>query len=351
MSWKLVLPARTLSLVLALNISGCAQRPKEMEPLAVVNGEPVTTEDVERPLAPQLSKLEDQVYALKLRKLESIIQERLLSAEAAKRGLPVQTLLDLEVNAKVSPVTDEEIDTYSQANKSRFATDQPGYREQIRNMLQNQKLVEQREAFFKSLRSKANVVIQLKPPPIYRASVSVSGAPIRGATGASVTIVEYSDFHCPYCRRVQPTLSQIVARYGDQVRLAYRHFPLDNLHPNARKASEAALCAGDQGKFWEYHDKLYAAPPDATDGRLKALAEETGLNVAQFEECTSSRKHRTDVDRDVEQGFGLGVNSTPSFFINGRMLSGAQPYDAFAKIVDEELQTHHAAKLEDHAAK
>ena len=152
-----------------------------------------------------------------------------------------------------------------------------------------------------------------------------------------MTIVEFQDFHCPFCKRVQATIGELLARYGDKVKVVHRDFPLDNLHPQARRGHEAARCANEQGKFWAYHDKLYENAPRATPDQLKAYAREVGLDLPAFEQCLASGKHRAAVQKDVEEGQRLGVTGTPSFFINGRQLTGAQPLEAFARAIDEEL--------------
>jgi protein-disulfide isomerase len=160
---------------------------------------------------------------------------------------------------------------------------------------------------------------------------------VRGPAGATVTIVEFSDFHCPFCRRAQPTLSELLTRYGDRVKLVYRDFPIDQLHPQARLASEAARCAHEQGRFWPYHDLLYANAPKASPDDLKSYARTTGLELASFEQCLSSGKHRTAVQNDIEEGARVGVTGTPTFFINGRQLGGAQPLERFVEVIEEEL--------------
>jgi len=304
-------------------------------PLALINDEPISSDEVEKPLGAQISKLEEQIYALKRQRLEGLIQMRLLAKEASKRGLSVPALLEAEVSAKISPVTDQEIETYYQANKTRYPGD--NYRQTIQSQLENQRRGARQQAFIQALRAQANIVINLKPPPIYRADVSAGGAPIRGSANAPVTIIEFSDFHCPYCKKVQPTLSRILSEYGDRVRLAYRDFPLDQLHPSARKAAEAARCANDQGKFWEFHDKLYGGGTDASPETLTRLGREIDMDVVAFQQCLSTGKHRSDIDRDIQEASSLGVTGTPGFFINGRLISGAQPYEGFAQVINEEL--------------
>jgi protein-disulfide isomerase len=249
----------------------------------------------------------------------------------------VPALLDAEVTSKVRLVTEQEIEKFYQENKAQIKGDDPQVREKIRGYLQNQALQTRREAFIQSLRSQAKIVVKLKPPPVLRVDVSVDGAPFKGPAKAPVTIVEFSDFHCPFCRRVLPTLAQLESRYGEKIKLVFRDFPIENLHPGATKAHEAARCANEQGKFWAYHDKLFASPPKSSAEILKGLAKEAGLDLVRFETCFDSGKYQAAVKKDIDEGQRVGVTGTPAFFINGRLVSGAQPLDAFTRVIDDEF--------------
>lgn len=307
------------------------------EPLAEVDGVAITTEEVEKPLAPQVSKLEEQIYNLKRQRLDALINDKLLEKEAAKHKLTVPALLDAEVTSKVGLVTEQEIEKFYQENKAQIKGEQGQVREQIRSYLQNQKLNAKREEFLKSLRSQAKVVVNLKPPPVLRVEVAVDGAPFKGPAKAPVTIVEFSDFYCPFCRRVLPTLAQLESKYGEKIKLVFRDFPIESLHPGATQAHEAARCANDQGKFWAYHDKLFVAPPKSSPEIFKGLAKEVGLDAPAFETCLNSGKYQAAIKEDIAEGNRVGVSGTPAFFINGRLISGAQPLEAFARIIDDEL--------------
>jgi protein-disulfide isomerase len=306
------------------------------EVLAEVDGVAITKEEIEKSLAAQLSKLEEQIYTLKQRRLDAVIAERLLAKEAAKRGVSPTALLDAEVTSKVGLVTEQEIEAFYQANKAALKEDNPTQREQVRSRLQSQKVAVQRDAFLQRLRSEAKVAVYLTPPPVHRAEVNADGALFVGAADAPVTIVEFSDFHCPFCKRAEDTVAQVLTKYGDRVKLVWRDYPIDKLHPQARKAHEAARCAAEQGKFWPYQKALFAGPARQPD-QLPAVAQETGLDVASFKECVASGKHQATVQKDVEEGRRLEVNGTPTFFINGRVLSGAQPLEAFVRVIDDEL--------------
>jgi protein-disulfide isomerase len=152
-----------------------------------------------------------------------------------------------------------------------------------------------------------------------------------------VTVIEFSDFHCPFCRAVQPTLNALLEKYPRQVRLEYRHLPLDNLHPQARRAAEASWCADRQGRFWAFHDRLYASGSDASAATLARLAKEAQLDVAAFEQCLASGDAKAPVQRDVEEAQRHGIGGTPGFLVNGRLLSGNMPLDAFVEVIEEEL--------------
>ncbi len=330
----------TCLFIVATTGSVQAQAPAEGKPLAEVNGQPISQEEIDKAIAGQLGKLQEQIYNLRRQRLEAVIRDRLLAQEAAKRGISVQKLLDAEVTSKVGLVTEEEIERFYQANKARFKADvdEAATRDQIRSRLQGQKIAAQRETFLQSLRKGSKVAINLEPPPVVRVDVPINGAPIRGAANATVTIVEFSDFHCPFCKRVLPTLKEIEAKYGDKVKLAFRDYPIDGLHPGARKAHEAARCAHEQGKFWAYHDVLFEKAPRAGADDLKAYAREVGLDLAKFDQCVVSGKYKEAIQRDIDEGGRLGVNGTPAFFVNGELLSGAQPLEAFSRVVDRELE-------------
>jgi protein-disulfide isomerase len=152
-----------------------------------------------------------------------------------------------------------------------------------------------------------------------------------------VQIIEFSDFECPFCLRANPTITQLLKTYGDRVRLVYRHYPLPN-HPNARPAAEASACANEQGLFWEYHDRLFANQSRLSPADLKQHAAELGLDSAKFNACVDSRRFQKDVEEDMAAGARLGVSGTPHFFINGRVLNGAQPIENFRAVIDDELQ-------------
>jgi len=308
------------------------------QPLAEVNGDTITLRHLEQAAGAKLFELEEQLYEFKRRELDGLIADRLFAQESTKRGISVSALLDAEITAKVPLVTEQEIDAFYEANKTRIRGDAASARQQIRTHLQQQKLLARRAEFVESLKSQSKIVTHLPPPRIIRLDIRTEGAPSRGAAEAPITLVEFSDFHCPFCKQSQATLKQLLERYSGKVKLVYRDFPLDQLHPQARAAAEAARCANDQGKFWQYHDVLFQRPPDAAPQVLRTYAEQIGLDAAAFDRCLTSGIHREAVDRDVEDAARLGLTGTPAFFINGRPLTGAQPLEAFVRIIEDELK-------------
>jgi protein-disulfide isomerase len=183
------------------------------------------------------------------------------------------------------------------------------------------------------------------PPPAAAApaapegkqDVKVGDAPVKGPAGAKVTVVAYSDFQCPFCSRAVPTLHQIETDYKGKVRIAFKQNPLP-FHDKAHLAAEASLAANEQGKFWEMHDKLFANQQALDRPSLEKYAEELGLNMAKFKAALDSGKYKDRVDRETKEGGSFGVTGTPTFFVNGKKLVGAQPFDAFKTAIDAELK-------------
>lgn len=339
---------KCMLMVAGLVLAGCAdsapmaaqEAPGGSAVVATVNGTPITERELRAGAGSALARLEAEVYDLKRRQLDAMIAERLMAAEASRRGVSPEALEAEEITAKVAPVTEDELTAFIEANRGRIRGDADGLRPQIRDFLATRKLDERRDVFVEGLRAGADVSVSLAPPEVFRAELDLEGAPVRGAVDAPVTIVEFSDFHCPFCRSVQPTLTQLLARYEGRVRLVYKHLPLDALHPQARQASRASWCAAQQDRFWEFHDAIYASGSnDASDAAMEGVATRVGLDVSAFRECLAGSDAARAVDRDATQGEALGLTGTPGFFINGRQLSGAQPLEAFVQVIEEELNT------------
>lgn len=184
----------------------------------------------------------------------------------------------------------------------------------------------------------AQVPVATQPPQFTRYDIPADGFPSIGPENAPIVIVEFSDFQCPFCKRFfDETLESLLAAYPDKIRFVYRHLPLTSIHPNAFPAAEAAMCANDQNSFWQYHDKIFLNQDQLGRELYLQIASELGLDNVAFEDCLTSEKHKDAVQKDFDFALGLGVQSTPTFFINGLALVGAQPLSAFTQLIDKEL--------------
>ena len=326
-----------LLLCLSVWATSSCQTNSGSERLAEIDGTIVTRIDIDKSGGKQLRALRQQLYQVERQKLDEHIGAMLLTHEAKKRGVSVATLLEEEVNSTVKPPSEEEIRSLYEKNKERIPVEFEKVRDQMRNYLHEQKITERKIEYFKTLRINGKVTTYLKPPELVRVDLSVNGAPFKGSEKAEVTIVKFEDFQCPYCKAVQPNFEKVLKRYDGKVRLVHKDLPLDEIHPQARQAAEAARCADDEGKFWEYHDKLYASSPKAAPEDLKFYAKDLGLKQDSFDKCLNTGKYKAAIQKDMNEAASLGLTGTPTFFINGRELSGAQSIEAISQIIDEEL--------------
>jgi len=173
---------------------------------------------------------------------------------------------------------------------------------------------------------------------ISKISPVTSADRIQGGANAKVTLIEFSDFQCPYCQRHEETISQLVKQYGDKIRVVWRNFPLTSIHPYAQKAAEAAECAGDQGKFWEMHEKIFANQSALTVDDLKSYAAGLGLNTASFNDCLDSGKNVAKIAKQQQEAEAAGISGTPGTFVGTQLVKGAYPLATFTAIIDELLK-------------
>ncbi|HEY7292167.1 MAG TPA: thioredoxin domain-containing protein [Vicinamibacterales bacterium] len=322
--------------------STSAQPSKAMTPsdvVATVGSTSITLAEVDEKALQQSAtafgsvRLAQALYEARRFAIDEIVANTLMDREAKTRGIERSALVEKEIADKVAPVGDAEVAAWYQVNQNRVQgapLDQ--VRAPIRAYLIQQRMEDARQAYIDTLKAKTPVKISLDPP---RLTVSGTG-PSKGDTKAPIQMIEFSDFQCPFCLRAQPTVEQVLKTYGDRIHFVYRHYPLPS-HPGAKPAAEASACANEQGKFWPYHDRLFEQPGKLSDADLKKSAADLGLDTARFNSCVDSHKYKDQVEADMKDGNDVGVDGTPAFFINGRMLSGAQPFEAFKKIIDEEL--------------
>jgi protein-disulfide isomerase len=294
--------------------------------------------DLERSIASELASLDDRRYRTLERKLNQIIAERLLVREAQRRGVSLEALMHAEVSSKTPPVTGDDVNAFIAQNRAQLPQGNDAeLRTRVADYLHRLQVGQRTEVFVTSLRGQTPVQVYLKPPEPLRMRVDGTVGFARGPSEAPVTIVEFSDFQCPFCKTVVATLKQITAQYPGRVRWVFRDYPIAGLHPEAQLAHEAARCAADQGKFWEYHDVLFERAPNVSPAALREYAASVGAEPTAFSRCLDSGKHRAAVNADIETGAKLGVNGTPTFFINGQMLVGNQPLAEFQRLIEGEL--------------
>jgi protein-disulfide isomerase len=256
---------------------------------------------------------------------------------AKARGLSADAYAESEISKRVKPVTDAEVATFYQSNIGQMqGRSLEAMAPAITRYLTEQQEQTARAQLVTELRKTGPAVRLMMDAPRFDVELDPADPSI-GNAKAPVTIIEFSDFQCPFCLRVAPTLKKIRATYGDRVRVVWKDFPLTQIHPQAFKAGEAGHCAAEQGKFWEYHDQLFGNQQALMPEDLKTYAASVGLDAERFNSCLDMSKHAEVVRDGVAQGTRLGVNSTPTVFVNGRRVSGAQPYEVFAGVIDEEL--------------
>ena len=279
------------------------------------------------------AELDQQTYDQRRQALDQMLVRRLVEQKAKDENTTAEALYKREVVEKAKKPTDEEMKKFydEQAAKQQLPPFEQ-VKEQIAQYLEKPALLEAQQAFVEQLKKEYGVQIVLRPP---RLEVAAEG-PTLGAPKAKVTIVEFSDFQCPFCSRAEATVKEVMKVYDGKVRLVYRDYPLP-FHPQAEKAAEAAHCAGDQGKYWEMHEKLFANQQALEAPALKGYAKDLGLDQAKFDKCLDAGEKTGLVETNRKAGEKVGVTGTPAFFINGYMLSGAQPFEEFKAIIDGEL--------------
>jgi protein-disulfide isomerase len=320
-----------LALALVCALAGSVRAADQT--VATVGNVTITEQQLEKKVKPQLVEVENQRYEVLSNGLEEMVADALFEQEAKARNVTPQQLEQTEVTAKVPAPTDAEIQQVYDANKSQLGGQTlEQVKPRIVEYLKDQKAEERKQAFVDELKKKYKTTIALKAPVV---EVSEAGRPAKGPAKAPITIITWSDYECPFCKRAEPTVEQVLKAYPDKVRLVFRNYPLP-FHQHARPAANGALCANAQGKFWEYHDKAFAAQ-DLSDANLKKLAGEVGLDQKKFDECFDKKQFDAEIQKDIDDGSAAGVSGTPAFFVNGRMISGAQPFEKFKEIIDQEL--------------
>jgi protein-disulfide isomerase len=311
------------------------------EVIAKVAGEPVRVsdlgEDAVRAEADALRTYCGEIDRIRSAALDRAVDMRLVEAAAKAAGSDVDTWLRARIDDEVAPPTDAEAEAYFDQHKTPEAPPFDQVKDQVVDAMMQERSQAAFDAMLGELRAASSVQTML--PDVRPEALAVDvpeHTPTFGPPDAPVEIVEFSDFECPYCARAAEALHEVKDRYGDKVRVAYRHFPL-GFHANAMRASTYAQCAQEQGKFWPLHDAIFALPAGLGGEAIDEAAEAAGLDKAALEACLESSRPTQQVQADMLKARELGVEGTPTFFVNGRPYTGRPTADGFAQAIEAEL--------------
>lgn len=329
-------------ILVSLQSAIIARAQTESQVVAIINGRKITQTEVDNSVASQLLPLQKQIYALRKAALENLLIRAALEEEAKKRSVSVEELKK-QLTAIEVEIPNEQVEQSYLENASAFAQMSPDEaKERIRLDMQNQARMRNYRVLVLRLREKARVEMRLEEPIEPIVAVNDEG-PAIGDKQAPVTIIEFSDFQCPFCKQSFPIIKQVLQNYANRVRLIYKHLPLEEIHPQAMSAARAAFCAGEQGKFWQYHNALFNSA-DLSPETYKKLAAQIGLDVDKFKTCSEARESLIAVSKNVEEAKKLNINGTPSFLINGRLISGVGSLETFSRIIEQELAKNNQSK-------
>jgi len=305
--------------------------------VAKVAGVEITAAEMNQGIEAELYEAEMKLFDVKFNKVKTLLIEKLMEQDPKKKGLSNDEYLEKYIASKVT-VTEKDVDAYVKEKSIPTEHINAQLRERIKGFLMIEKKKTAIDQWLADKTGKSGIEVFLAKPQRPTFDVKFAGAPTSGSDSAKITIVEFSDFQCPFCKKAAETVEEVKKKYGNKVRVAFKQFPLP-FHKNAQKAAEAALCAHEQKKesFWKMHDKMFGAQDQLEVDGLKKMAKEIGLDGKAFDACLDGAKFAGQVEQDMKDGQAVGVKSTPTFFINGKLLSGAQPVEEFDAIISEEL--------------
>ena len=301
--------------------------------VAQIDGQPLLLSELESGLRATVIRTLFDLDRRLADEVENHVMETILEREAAAAGMTLDGWIDWKIDERVWPVTLSEAKQHFRTAGFPQGTQFGQVREQIIAQLTTQRRAGARVAVLEEVRARHQVDVMLEP---FRLDLASNDDPALGPAGAPVTIMEFSDFQCLYCAKARVTVKELINRYPNRVRLVARDFPLA-MHGLAAPMAEAAGCAAEQGGYWPYADALFERYRTLQQEDLPVLAGELGLDPVAFKICMDSGHNADEVAADVQEGQIAGVTGTPSFFINGRMISGAQPIERFIEIIEEEL--------------
>ena len=291
--------------------------------LAHFNGEPITDEDIRKVAGPKLAQAEMDLYDARREGIDQLIADKLLEMESKKQGMAKEEFLKKNLFDKIK-IEDKDVEKFYNEQKAQMqGKTLDEVKSNIQGFLSRDKSQKIYGDLIAGLQKKAQVEILIQAP---RVKIEEGDSPAIGPKDAPITVIEFTDYQCPFCGRSRPTVNQILEEYKGKVRYVLRDFPL-SFHQDSEKAHEAAHCAGEQGKYWDMNKKLFSDQQAIKMDDLKKYAADLKLNTTKFNECLDSGKFADKVRQNQEYGEQVGVNGTPAFFVNGRMISGARPFE------------------------
>jgi len=303
--------------------------------VAYINGDAVYYRDIEEIVRPSLSRLEERIYQTKRQAVDQYIDDKIVETEAKKKNLTKEAFLEKELESSIK-VDEKEVQDFFEKFKDRLQGSVEEKKERLRSIFKRRSMQEAQHTYLGDLRKRYEIKITLPmPEPPLVTGITADDDPFIGDEKAEVTIIEFSDFTCGYCKQAVETMKEIHKAYGDKVKIVFRDYPRN---PTAQTLAEAAACAHEQGKFWEYHDKLFLESSKRDRDELVSFAKTIGIkDIGKFESCVDSRKYKDEVEKDRDDGTKTGMMGTPAFVINNRFIAGMKPLDYFKELIDKYL--------------
>lgn len=316
-----------------------SEKTPEISIVASVGGTTITKNELEGPLSAQIYKLNRQIFNVKKERLDQLVQERLIELDAYEKGLTPE-VLTYRIMMDGTEVSDEEVEAYYSANTEDFKAWTGSVEElkkRIHKYLYDMKTTEKVDAYVKPLKRKYQVHTYLAAPPLPFTTIDEGNSPSSGPADAPVTVVEYSDYMCPACRKAHDVVEKIRSKYTGRVRWIFKNYLLDK-HHDVSFMAQAAHCAGEQGRFWEFQDILFRSGKNVDISSIKKYGRILELDAGSFENCIDSGRYLPVIEKDKKEGRKSGVSSTPTFIINGQISPGYLSFEAFSELIEKELE-------------
>ncbi len=305
--------------------------------VAKIGDKSITEEDIKKGIESDIFEAEAKIYDLKMGRLETIIVETLASKDSRNKGMTTEAFLEKFITGD-PVVTDESFNAFVKERELDKSKITPEVKTKIDEFIKEELKRKAVLAWVSSELDKTPVEIYLREPTPPKFNIKTKGSPSWGKADAKVEIIEFTDFQCPYCRQASQTVAELKKLYKDKIRVVLKNFPLE-MHPNARAAAIAALCANDQSSdsFWALHDRLFEKQTSLSPEVINGLAKDLPLNNKTFTKCLNSKKIAALVDADMKEAERLGLDSVPTFFVNGTPVQGSSTLDDFKMLIDQEL--------------